>query len=176
MQLLKNMYARKRIYNGCMVQIENSVTRNSCSACYHLGCLTVTLMTEFSIHTSQTLEILIISHMNEVMRKLLTTNELRHDKTNKVSVRQAKTQISLGVRPVWSVSSLSAWRNLGPLVTHWAHSEDSDQTGLMPRLIWVFAGRTLILLVLSCRGSNMQISLHLYRSLPKKYYTCCIQS
>ena len=32
-------------------------------------------------------------------------------------------------------------------------SEDSDQTGWMPRLIRVFAGRTLILLVLSCRGS-----------------------
>ena len=26
--------------------------------------------------------------------------------------------------------------------THWAHNEDSDQTGRMPRLIWVFAGRT----------------------------------
>ena len=31
-------------------------------------------------------------------------------------------------------------------------SEDSDQTGRMPRLIWLFAGRTVILLVLS-RGS-----------------------
>ena len=31
-------------------------------------------------------------------------------------------------------------------------SEDSDQTGRTPRLIWVFAVRTLILLVLSCRG------------------------
>ena len=30
----------------------------------------------------------------------------------------------------------------GTLSTHWAHSEDSDQTGRMPRLIWVFAGRT----------------------------------
>ena len=39
-------------------------------------------------------------------------------------------------------SSLSAWRNLGPLATHWAHREDSDQTGRMPRLIWVFAGRS----------------------------------
>ena len=29
-----------------------------------------------------------------------------------------------------------------------------DQTGRMPRLIWVFAGRTVNLLVLSCRGSN----------------------
>ena len=35
-----------------------------------------------------------------------------------------------------------------------ADSEDSDQTGRMPRLIWVFARRTLILLVLSCRGSD----------------------
>ena len=63
-------------------------------------------------------------------------------KSTKWHVRPAKTQISLGIRPVWSESSLSAWRKLGSLATHWAHSEDSDQTGLMPRLIWVFAGRT----------------------------------
>ena len=54
----------------------------------------------------------------------------------------AKTQISLGIRPVWSESSLSTWGKLGSLATHWMHSEDSDQTGRMPRLIWVFAGRT----------------------------------
>ena len=35
-----------------------------------------------------------------------------------------------------------------------ADSEDSDQTGRMPRLIRVFAGRTTILFVLSCRASN----------------------
>ena len=29
--------------------------------------------------------------------------EPRHDKTNKLSVRPAKTQFSLGIRPVWSV-------------------------------------------------------------------------
>ena len=53
-------------------------------------------------------------------------------------VRQAKTQISLGIHPVWSESSLSAWRNIGPLTTFWAHSEDwSDWVE-----IWVFAGRT----------------------------------
>ena len=67
----------------------------------------------------------------------------------------AKIQISLGIRPVWSESSLSTWRKLGSLDTHWVHSEDSDQTEQMPRLIWVFAGRTLLLLVLSCRGSNV---------------------
>ena len=38
-------------------------------------------------------------------------------------------------------SSLSAWRKLGSLATHWAHSKGSDQTGRMPRLIRVFAGQ-----------------------------------
>ena len=57
-------------------------------------------------------------------------------------------------QPVWSGSSLSAWRKLGSLATHWVHSKDSDQTGRMPRLIWVFAGRTVTLLVLSWGGSN----------------------
>ena len=82
-----------------------------------------------------------------------TTFESWHDKTSNVVVCPAKTQISLGIRPVWSESSLCAWGNLGSLATHWAHSEDSDQTGQMPRLIWVFPGRTFILLVLSCCGS-----------------------
>ena len=57
------------------------------------------------------------------------------------------------MRPVWSESSIPAWRNLGPFATHWAHSDDSDQTVRMPRLIWVFAGRTVTLLVFSWRGS-----------------------
>ena len=83
------------------------------------------------------------------------TFELRHDKTNKMRMHPANNQISLGIRPVWSESSLSAWRNLGSSATHWLYSEHSDQTERMPRLIWVFAGRTLILLVLSCRGSFM---------------------
>ena len=38
--------------------------------------------------------------------------------TNNVAVRPAKTQISLGIRPVWSESSLSAWRKLCSLSTH----------------------------------------------------------
>ena len=63
-------------------------------------------------------------------------------KPTKWSVRPAKTQINLGIRPVWSESSLSAWRSTGTLATHWAHSEDSHQTGWMPRLIRIFAGCT----------------------------------
>ena len=66
----------------------------------------------------------------------------------------SETQISLGIRLVWSESSLSAqWVAKDPSCLH-ADSEDSDQTGLMPRLIWVFAGRTATLLVLSWGGSN----------------------
>ena len=57
--------------------------------------------------------------------------EPRHDKTNNVAVPPAKTQISLGIRPVWSESSLSAWKKLGFLATQWTHGEESDQTGLM---------------------------------------------
>ena len=76
-------------------------------------------------------------HNKKFIAETETSYEPRHDK----------------VRPVWSESLLSAWRKLGSLATHWARSEDSDQTGRMPRLIWVFAGRTLILLVLSRHGS-----------------------
>ena len=47
-------------------------------------------------------------------------------KPTKWHVRPAKTQISLGIRLVWSESLLSAWRKLGSLATHWVHSEDSD--------------------------------------------------
>ena len=58
-------------------------------------------------------------------------------------MRPAKTQISLRIRPVWSESSLSAWRSTEPLAYHWAHRKDSDQTGRMPRLIWVFLNNLL---------------------------------
>ena len=63
-----------------------------------------------------------------------------------MSVCPAKTQISLGIRPDWSEASLCAqWVAKDQRFLH-ADSEDSDQTGQMLRLIWVFAGRTLIFL------------------------------
>ena len=71
---------------------------------------------------------------------------------NKMACAPSKDLDQPGHRPVWSESSLSAWR------THWVHSEDSDQTGRMPRLIWVFAGRIVILLVLSWVGSFQSIN------------------
>ena len=74
--------------------------------------------------------------------KALNSNEPLHDKTNKMTLRPAKTQINLGIRPVWSESSLcTQWLAKEPSFLD-AESEDSDQTGRMPRLIWVFTGRT----------------------------------
>ena len=53
-----------------------------------------------------------------------------------------KTQISLGIHPVWSESSLcTQWIAKDPRFLH-TDSNDSDQIGQMPRLIWVFAGHT----------------------------------
>ena len=76
-------------------------------------------------------------------------------KPTKWHVRPAKTQISLGIRPIWSEFSLCAqWVAKEPDLLH-ADSEDSDQTGRMPRLIWVFAERTAPLLILSRGGSFM---------------------
>ena len=91
---------------------------------------------------------------NRVQTSLeIVTTEPRHYKTNKMTVRPAKTQFSLGIRPVWSESSLCAHLvDKDPSFLH-ADSEDSDQTGRMPSLIRVFVGRTLILLLLSCHGS-----------------------
>ena len=47
---------------------------------------------------------------NCYMNRLLTKHTKWH-------VRPAKTQISLGIRAVWSESSLSTWRKLGPLAS-----------------------------------------------------------
>ena len=88
--------------------------------------------------------------INAYMSRLVT-------KTNKMTVRPAKTQISLGI---WSDSSLCAQRVAkDPSFLH-ADSEDFDQNGRMPRLIWVFAGRTVIL---SWGGSHIYIyNIYIY--------------
>ena len=59
-------------------------------------------------------------------------------KPTKWHVCPAKTRISLGIRPVWSESSLCA-QVKDPRFFH-ADSEDSVQTGQMPSQIRVFAG------------------------------------
>ena len=69
------------------------------------------------------------------------TNEPRHDKTDKMSVRPPSEDTDQPGHPpslirVFAVRMKNAWS----LATHWLHCEDSGQTGWMPRLIWVFAG------------------------------------
>ena len=92
-----------------------------------------------------------------------------HDKTNKLTVRPAKTQISLGIPPVWSKSSLcTQWIPKDPSFLH-ADSEDSDQTGRMSRLIWVFAVRTCHFV-----GFVMRWLIFQFYDLSKKKTYCSI--
>ena len=63
---------------------------------------------------------------------LLILNEPPRDKTNNVTVRPAKTRISLGIRPVWSESSLCAqWVAKSPSFRH-ADSEALIRLGGCP--------------------------------------------
>ena len=65
---------------------------------------------------------------NFVSRTSFLRLEQPHDKTNKMTVRPVKTQISLCFRPVWSESSLCAqWVAKDPSFLH-CDSKDSDQT------------------------------------------------
>ena len=65
-----------------------------------------------------------------------------YGKSNKMTFVPSEDSDSLGIRPVWSESSMCAqWVDYDPSLLQ-ADSADSDQTGRMPRLIWVFAGHT----------------------------------
>ena len=55
-----------------------------------------------------------------------------HDKTNKMIVRPAKTQLNLGIRPVWSESSLCALSVAKDSSFLHEDSEDTDQTVRVP--------------------------------------------
>ena len=75
-------------------------------------------------------------------------------KTTKWHVRPAKAQISLGIRPVWSESSLSALRKLESLATHWAPTKTLIRLGGYPGWSESSLGAHAILFVLSWGGSN----------------------
>ena len=124
-------------HSACIFLMHYSIVKSHCS--------------KFRIITAIFLcvPILFWFYINEDLSRLMT-------QPTKWYVRPAKTQISLGIWPVWSESSLCAqWVAKEPSFLH-ADSEDSDQTGRMPRLIWVFTGRPVILLVLSWGGSFFQ--------------------
>ena len=94
------------------------------------------------------------THMSWFTRRRMTKQTNWH-------VRPAKTQISLGIRPVWSESSLCAQRIAKDQSFLHADSEDSVQTWWMPRLIWVFAGRTCHFV-----GFVMHMLIIMYNKLP----------
>ena len=83
-----------------------------------------------------------------LLRTVSTCNKLNSNMSHLVTkpknwhVLPAKTQISLGICPVWSESSLCAQCVAKDPSFLLADNEDSDQTWRMPRLIWVYAGRT----------------------------------
>ena len=97
---------------------------------------------------------------------------MSHDTTKPTKWVCAQQRLRSDIHPVWPESSLcTQWIAKDPRFLH-ADSKESDQTGRMPRLIWVFAGRTVILLVLSCRGSygwagvqtsNLQMEVRCYQ-------------
>ena len=87
-----------------------------------------------------------------------------------MTVRPAKTQISLGIRPVWSEPSLSAWKKLGSLAANWAHSEDwSDWVDAQADLSlrWAhthFVGFVMSWLTWALEAKNLVLEM-------KTYYT-----
>ena len=82
-----------------------------------------------------------------------------------MSVRPANTQISLGFHPVWSESLLcSQWVTKYQKVLH-VDRGDSNQTELMPRLIWVFSWNTATLTVFSSPSSIKDWEIR-----PREYY------
>ena len=54
------------------------------------------------------------SYKPEYSKTYKIITELLLDKTNKMTYAPIEAHIRLGIHPVWSESSLSAWRQLGP--------------------------------------------------------------
>ena len=73
------------------------------------------------------------------------STEPPRDKPTKWHVRPTKTQISLGIRQIWSVSFLSTWRERGSLATHWAQANAPIRLGGCPGSDWVDAQTDLSL-------------------------------
>ena len=87
-------------------------------------------------------------------------------KPTKWHVRPAKTQISLGIRPVWSEFSLFAWRKFGPKLPIKRTAKTLIRLGRCPGWSEFSLGAQVILFVLSYIGSfiyfvgNWSISCH----------------
>ena len=73
----------------------------------------------------------------------------QHDKTNKMACATTDDSDQPGYPP-----SLISLRSIGSSAAHWGHCENSDQTGRMPRLIWVFTGSPYHFVVFFMRWLN----------------------
>ena len=87
-------------------------------------------------------------------------------------MRTAEIQISLRIYTVWSESKFSTLRNIGPLATHRAPIEGSDQTALVRNLIRVFDARTCKpvpfpghRIIMTIQQSNASITVALFNQL-----------
>ena len=75
----------------------------------------------------------VVCYSNLQILHYIAITEHAHGKTK-------KKKKMIWLRSAWASaqsdeSSLSAWRNIGSLATHWAHSEDSDQTAQADRVL-----------------------------------------
>ena len=106
-------------------------------------------------------------------------NEPPHYKTNKMACALSEASGQTGrifavcMKKDWILSyPLSAQRRL------WSAWASSDQTGRMPKLILVFAGRTchfvgFVTMWLILLGSIFRSKIHFVRILRKKYFFLC---
>ena len=91
-----------------------------------------------------------------IRKKKRMNLNMSRDMTKPTKWLCAQWRLCLGICPVWSVFAVRM-TNAWVLSYPWPHSEDSNLTGRMPRQIRVFAGRTVILLVLSWDGSYKEV-------------------
>ena len=106
-------------------------------------------------------------YLKKALISRATEYEQQHDKTNKITCAPSKDS-----GPSWSESSLCAWWVAEDLSFFQVDSQDSDQTGWMPRLIcfcWVhrsFVGFVMPWLILK---ETIMISMLFFpRSLTRK--------
>ena len=102
----------------------------------------------------------------DTMANCVDHYELPRDKTNNVVVRPAKTQISLGIRPVWSVFAVrmkKAWVLSYPLSAQRRLWSDWADAQADPSLRWAhthfvgFVTRWLIIRLLLLEVVNMRL-------------------
>ena len=101
----------------------------------------VSLVISFERYSSSCIGRVCSNTTNEFWKWHPNLYEPQHDKANKMTCALSEPSDQPGYP--FSLTRVFTFRmKKAKDFTHWAYSEDFDQTGWMPRLIWVFAGRT----------------------------------